>query len=103
MAISVKRLEAEPGVVFENAELAPDTLQVLHLNGHRVLEFFVTRKVVQKHDILYPVEGGPKEIVEEHWLIVPGCKFQIPFDPARPLHEQAYEAVLSDPRFQNGS
>lgn len=102
MTISIKRLEGEFGVVFEDAEIAPDMMQVLHINNQRFLEFFVTRKVVQKRPILYPLKDGPKETIEEHWLIVPGSKFQIVFDPSKPLHDQAYEAISNDPRFKEG-
>lgn len=102
MPLILNRLATDDGGVFENVEIAPDALQVLHVGDARVLEFFVTRKVERSRAIPHPRPGGPTEVTEVYWPIIPGSKFQIPFDPEAPLHQQAYAAITADPRFGGG-
>lgn len=99
MSITLSRLELSDGSIFENVEIAPDHLTVLHVSGERYLEFYLTRKVIKTGVRRSVFPGSETEWTREEWPMIPAGKFQVAFDPAQTLHDQAYAAILADPRF----
>lgn len=101
MPLQISRLDMGDGVIFENIEVAPDHFSPIWPTPDQcVIEFMVSRKVVTSGTRPSQFPGDPNtEWSEESWRAIPGAHFRFTLDPAAPLHEQMYAAILADPRF----
>lgn len=100
MSITIPRLALADGALFEDVEVAPYHLRPFDHYGTWRLEFSVDRKIATAKTRPSQFPGDPNtDYVEIEWRPLPGCKFNIAYDPNGSPHAQAYAAIQADPRF----